>query len=419
MVRGASWEQILPCNSWSAGATIDSDITTAQRWGRAPPLVLTPGAVGVEWTEETVISTNTSEQTSWHAATLIVGGSLGGLTTALALAASGRAVTVLERTGGRTQRGVAILVSGASLRRALGSRAREIVGKALGPASMRQGVYPHSWWDVYSALRDAADAEPLITVVENAHVAEVGQNDAAAWARVEDGSVWTTDVLLGADGYRSVVRRQVDSARPVADYAGYVVWLGQSELSQSYVERVGGPDFFSGEDDMLAVYPLIDRDGGVTRYGWGWFDPHHTSLFRRIGAIDGAEVKYTPRVNAVPGEVYDEMIRAAETRWPEPWRTGVVEAFRARDVVATPITEYLPHRVVNGRIGVLGDAAHAQTPMTGAGFEEAVADAVALAEALDGVGAEQGLERYEAARLAGMRSRVSAGQSFSRSFAES
>nr|WP_255588252.1 FAD-dependent monooxygenase [Nocardia sp. MH4] len=273
---------------------------------------------------------------------------------------------------------------------------------------MRQGVYPHAWWDVYSALRDAVDAEPLVSVIENAHVVEIGQDADAAWARLEDGTVWTSEVLLGADGYRSVVRRAVDAARPVADYAGYVVWLGQSELPESFAERAGGPDFFNGADDMLAVYPLIDRDGGVTRYGWGWFDPHHTSLFRRIGAIDGTEVKHTPRGDAIPDEVYDEMIRTAQARWHEPWRTGVVEAFRSRDVVATPITEYLPHRVVDGRIGLLGDAAHAQTPMTGAGFEEAVTDAVALAEALDDMPADKGLARYESARLTGMRARVSA-----------
>ncbi|MEV6062906.1 FAD-dependent monooxygenase [Nocardia asteroides] len=346
---------------------------------------------------------------------MIIGGSLGGLTTALALAARGRQVTVVERTSGRTQRGVAILVSGAGLRRALGAQAGEIVAERLGPASMRQGVYPHSWWDVFSALRAAADAEPLITVRENVRIVEVGQDGSGAWARAEDGTRWTADVLLGADGYRSVVRRYVDAARPVAAYAGYVVWLGQADLPAEFADRVGGPDFFSGARDMLAVYPLIDRDGGTTRYGWGWFDPHHTSLFQRIGAIDGIEVTHTPRVDAIPDDVYAEMIRTAETRWQEPWRTGVVEAFRARDVVATPITEYLPRRVVNGRVGVLGDAAHAQTPMTGAGFEEAVADAVALAEALDGADAEPGLERYESMRLAGMRGRVSAGQSFSRS----
>ncbi|MFF0492429.1 FAD-dependent monooxygenase [Nocardia sp. NPDC004068] len=354
-----------------------------------------------------------------RAATVIVGGSLGGLSTALALAARGRASTVLERTSGRTQRGVAILVSGASLSRALGERAREIVGASLGSASMRQGTYPHAWWDVYSALRAAADAEPLITIVENAHVSEVGQTGEYAWARTDDGREWRAEALLGADGYRSIVRRYVDAARPAATYAGYVVWLGQSDLPGSFADRVGGPDFFTGANDMLAVYPLIERDGSVTRYGWGWFDPNHTALFRRIGAVDGSEVKYTPRVGAIPDDIYDAMIRRAGAQWDEPWRSGVVQAFRDRDVVATPITEYLPDRVVNDRIAVLGDAAHAQTPMTGAGFEEAVADAAALAEALGGSedDVRDALERYEFARLSGMRARVSVGQSFSRSFA--
>jgi 2-polyprenyl-6-methoxyphenol hydroxylase-like FAD-dependent oxidoreductase len=380
--------------------------------------VRSAGVSGHQAYEENVMGTHVFEGGAHDVATLIVGGSLGGLSTALALAARGREVTILERTGGRTQRGVAILVSGASLSRALGSEARAIVGAALGPGSMRQGVYPHAWWDVYSALRSAADAEALITIVENARVVAVGQDENAAWARTDDGSVWSGDLLLGADGYRSVVRRYVDSDHAVAKYAGYVVWLGQSDVPEKFLDRVGGPNFISGDDDMLAVYPLINRDGTVTRYGWGWFDPTHTALFRGIGAIDKAEVKYTPRADAIPGEIYDEMIRIADSQWDEPWRTGVVEAFAAREVIATPITEYLPRRVVNGRIAILGDAAHAQTPMTGAGFEEAVADASALAEAIDRAHeAKQGLERYELTRLTGMRSRVSAGQSFSQSFA--
>ncbi|WP_218720055.1 MULTISPECIES: FAD-dependent monooxygenase [unclassified Nocardia] len=82
--------------------------------------------------KETVISTNSAERVSRHTQTVIVGGSLGGLTAALSLAARGTAVTVLERTTGRTQRGVAILVSvqvcaGLSDRRHARSSARRSV----------------------------------------------------------------------------------------------------------------------------------------------------------------------------------------------------------------------------------------------------------------------------------------------------
>ncbi|ALJ19684.1 FAD-dependent monooxygenase [Microbacterium sp. No. 7] len=349
---------------------------------------------------------------------LIVGGSLGGLTTALALADAGIPSTVLERTNGRTQRGVAILVAMSDLGRTVGDRARDVITDELGARAMRQGTYPHAWWDVYTALRRAADAEPLIRIVEDVHVDEVGHHDAQAWARDAAGRTWTAPLLIGADGYRSVTRRHVDASRPDADYAGYVVWLGQSELPERRRNNISGPDFMGGGRRMLAVYPLIQADDSVHSFGWGVFDPTQNGLLRELGALDGARVNYTPRVRDIDDDVYERMARVVEHEWPEPWAGPVAAAFRAREVIATPITEYLPDRVVSGPVALIGDAAHAQTPMTGAGFEEAVTDAEALAHALrDAASPVEGLQRYELARLADMRRRVSGGQSFSRSFA--
>ena len=359
----------------------------------------------------------TTETPSSPIETLIVGGSLGGLTTALAVAAKGRSATILERTSRRTQRGVAILASGASLRRALGDKALQHVENVLGPDSLTQRTYPQAWWDVYSGLRTAADAEPLITVIEHARIDGIGQDDEAVWAASDDGRTWLAEVLLGADGYRSIVRRHVDVARPTADYAGYVVWLGQSDLPPALIDRAGEPDFVMNGDDMLATYPLMDRQQRLRRYGWGWFDPNHNALFRQIGAIEGNEVKYTPGAADIPDEIYDAMIRKA-AQWEEPWRTGLIAAFQNRDVIVTPITEYLPQRVVNGRVALIGDAAHAQTPMTGSGFEEAVADAAALANSLVvNETVTLALQHYEQTRLTDMQRLVASGQSFSRSFA--
>ncbi|MFT4258975.1 FAD-dependent monooxygenase [Microbacterium sp.] len=362
---------------------------------------------------------NTETRTSPAAGVLIVGGSLGGLTTALALAKDGVSSTVLERTNGRTQRGVAIRVAGGDLSRTLGPDARAIVAEALGAESMAQGWLPHAWWNVYSALRAAAEAEPSITLVDGAHVVEVGQTDAAAWARGEQGRTWEAPLLVGADGYRSATRRHVDEHRPDADYAGYVVWLGQSDIPERWIGRVGGPDFMGGRgDEMLAVYPLIEADGSVHRFGWGIFDPTRSALLRRIGAVDGTVVRHTPRSADIPDGTYEALARTAESRWPEPWSTPIAAALRAHEAIATPITEYLPDRVVDGRVALVGDAAHAQTPMTGAGFDEAVDDAHAIAEAVRRLGVEPAaFEAYELSRLADMRRGVSGGQSFSRSFA--
>lgn len=125
---------------------------------------------------------------------------------------------------------MAILVSGSSIEQAVSPQARGIITEDLGARAMRQGSLPHAWWDVYSALRRACEAESLVEVLEGVRVTAVGEDEAIAWAQSEAGQIWSGDLLIGADGYRSLVRRTVDATRPDADYAGYVTWLGQSEL---------------------------------------------------------------------------------------------------------------------------------------------------------------------------------------------
>lgn len=355
---------------------------------------------------------------------IIVGGSLGGLTSALALAKAGIASTVLERTSGRTQRGVAILVSGSNLERAVGPQARNIIAKGLGEGAMRQGSLPHAWWDVYTALREAADAEPLITVVEGCHINEVGEDATGAWAIDDSGAQHRGSLLIGADGYRSVTRRHVDAARPHANYAGNVTWLGQSELPANWQDRrAGGPDFFPVGRRMLAVYPLIEADGSVAQAGWGLIDPTNNKLFTRIGALDSGVVRHTPRITDIPDEVYEQLASFIERGFEEPWASLVSEALRERHVIATPITEYVPDRVTTDRVALIGDAAHAQTLMTGAGFREAVNDAYALSAAFEGVNLESpeeladALAQYSFMRLNSMRGQVESGMSFSRAFA--
>lgn len=93
----------------------------------------------------------------------------------------------------------------------------------------------------------------------------------------------------------------------------------------------------------------------------------------------------------------------------------MIKAIENREIIPTPISEYVPKRVARQHVVLVGDSAHAQSPMTGAGFEEATLDAVALASVLEKeADIQQGLEYYELLRLNDMRSRVEAGQAFGR-----
>lgn len=89
-------------------------------------------------------------------------------------------------------------------------------------------------------------------------------------------------------------------------------------------------------------------------------------------------------------------------------------------MIGTPIAEYVPERLVQGRLALVGDAAHVPTPMTGMGFGASLDDAEAIAESLgagvSGSSVAEALRAYERKRLSSVRGMVQAGQQFSRGF---
>ncbi len=60
----------------------------------------------------------------------------------------------------------------------------------------------------------------MIEVVRGAEVVEVGDG----WVRTRQRRRHEADVIVGADGARSTVRRWVSPNRPEATYAGYLLW---------------------------------------------------------------------------------------------------------------------------------------------------------------------------------------------------
>jgi 2-polyprenyl-6-methoxyphenol hydroxylase-like FAD-dependent oxidoreductase len=88
-------------------------------------------------------------------------------------------------------------------------------------------------------------------------------------------------------------------------------------------------------------------------------------------------------------------------------------------VFGTPVAEYRPERLVRGRVALIGDAAHVASPMTGAGFENALLDVATLAAAVnDGRAADapRALDLYEQERLLAVRRLVSSGMTWGRSW---
>ncbi len=361
---------------------------------------------------------------------IVVGASLSGLMTGLTLSRAGFHVTMLERSGPSPQSGAALGLVGVDLHgetKLLDGSNRTVpslIAIAAGGSSAM-----HSWSAVHARLRVAVEADPRIELLHHTVVASVGQDADAAWVTTSDGRTFRADIVIGADGHRSVVRRGVAPHKPDATFAGYVLWLGiaeEADLPAAHRLRRNqeGPDMMSGGDDYFVGYPLLGKDGsravGARQLGFAWFDATRNDLFREKGRIVGNVVRRSLRNDDIPEQTYRELEAQARDLWPQPWRSAVLDRISRRQLIGTPITEYVPDTIANGRLTLVGNAAHVQTPMTGQGFDQSVKDAEALAEALaaglPGSTMAECLQSYQMTRLHSARDLVRSGQQFSRSF---
>lgn len=353
-----------------------------------------------------------------QATAVVVGASLSGLMSALTLARIGIKVTVLERSDDTGRTGAALHAPDGLLERITGLASTQV------PQPLAPGI--QTWYAVHGALRAAVDASPLITLHQHTTARRVEQTQRSASVITSDGERYNADVVVGADGHRSVVRREVAPDRPDATFAGYTLWIGIAEEGEIGARRwPRDVAFLDSGNSTLLGYPLPGASGstfpGERRLGWAWYDASRNELLRRCGSVDGSVVRHSLMSHSIPTATYRELAAEAGAGFPSPWREAILDSIKRRAVISTPIAEYVPDRLVNGRVALVGDAAHVPTPMTGSGFSESLHDAEALAEALAahplGTATEAALLDYEHARLRSARSLVQSGQGFSRAFA--
>ncbi|MEH3107662.1 MAG: FAD-dependent monooxygenase [Sphingomonas fennica] len=338
---------------------------------------------------------------------VIVGASLAGLMAALALATRGATVEMLERSDDRDRTGAALQVGHGLIGRLTGRR-------RAGP-DLSGGL--QTWQAVHAALRAAADADPAITVHQRTAAAAAGQDGAAAWVATADGRRVTGDAVIGADGYRSIVRRAVSPERPDAVFAGYLAWVGFTDEGAITAPYPRDLAFLERGPYTMLGFPLPARGHGPRQIGWAWYDAGRNALLHDSGAVTDGRVNHSLRPGDMPDSAFADLAADARRRWPRPWLDAMLDCLDRRAIIGTPVAEYLPDRLARGRLALVGDAAHVATPMTGNGFPAAATDALSLADALattDDIAT--GLAAYEAARLTDVRALVLSGQRFSRQF---
>jgi 3-hydroxybenzoate 6-monooxygenase len=313
---------------------------------------------------------------------LIVGGGIGGLTTALSLARNGRSVRVLERASAFAEVGAGIQLAPNS------TRTLDQLG--LLEAVVSVGVLPRrivladavaggelSWLDLtdfrqrYGApyivlhrsdlleilLRAGVDAG--VALETDAHVDAVVDAGDKVTAICSDGRQFSGSVLIGADGLRSTLRPLFVDDDVIC--SGYVAYRGAVPIEQ--VERhadLRDVVAWLGPDMHLVQYPL--RSGDL----YNQVAVFRSPTFERGDPDWGSPSELEERFSVCCDHVRESVpMLGRDHRWPMYDRL--------------PTTHWTA-----GRVALMGDAAHPMLQYLAQGACQAMEDAVALTRALSG-----------------------------------
>jgi 2-polyprenyl-6-methoxyphenol hydroxylase-like FAD-dependent oxidoreductase len=215
-----------------------------------------------------------SQTQSEHA--IIVGGSLGGLMMGLALSRFGYTVTILERAN-------TSLRNGAYIRLQTGAYSNSEIERELRQLASNGKTRIEAWSAIQERLRNAVAEEPAITLRFDTRIVSVDQDETSAWATSEEGETYKGNFLIGADGYRSIVRRYLSPDKPFADYAGYLLWIGKVDEGllpkEDWNKRQFSQAYFDDSAaGILSTAAMPGKEGGTDPgerwIGFSWFDNH-------------------------------------------------------------------------------------------------------------------------------------------------
>jgi 2-polyprenyl-6-methoxyphenol hydroxylase-like FAD-dependent oxidoreductase len=335
---------------------------------------------------------------------IIIGAGIGGLAAAISLRQAGLEVAVFERVADLKPLGAGLSIwpnavkafdrlgvgtafrqaaepNGGNIFAANGTRLSHLPATLMADQFGTPLLGIHRA-DLHALLLDALDPG---VVQLGADCVGFAQEAAGVQALFADGTVVEGDVLIGADGIKSVIRTQLyPTSQPI--YAGYTAWRG-------------------------ITTPGYRPDSTAEGFeGWG--------CGQRFGMIylnDGRAYWFAtdnrPEGEAEPPGGAKAALLSLFQGWSIPVQS-IIEATDEADILHHDIYDLdsLP-RWTRDRVALLGDAAHAMTPNLGQGACQAVEDAVALGQVfsqakdpLAGL-AEYETRRYERATFIQRRSR--------------
>lgn len=329
----------------------------------------------------------------------VIGGSLGGLCAALALRGVGLDVNVFEKSRSEmSDRGAGLVVQfevlqlleglGIATRQdvSVPSLSRQYLNRDGSVAMADRGRQLMTSWDtIYRQLKAAFPDE---NYYHASKLKTFEQNETGVIAKFEDASEISCDLLVGADGANSVIRRQV-LPEVFPEYAGYVAWRGlvnENDLEPAIKGVFENKfTFYQGLNSHILCYLIPGENGelseGNRRLNWVWYwnIPEHelrSALTDRTGVFRD----YSVPQGTVPEELIKKQRVVATDFLPEAFQ----HLFQCtKEPFIQPIYDLSVPQMAFGRVCLLGDAAFVPRPHTAASTSKAANNAMSLAQTID------------------------------------
>lgn len=306
----------------------------------------------------------------------IIGGGIGGLSTAIALQKKGFEVNVFEAAAELRPVGAGIIMA---------SNAMQIAQKLGFAADLKQrgnvlhqfGIGNHrgealQTTDVQAIERKYGEPSVSIhranlqevlahhlapnTLFLNKRLTSIAETDSKVTAFFEDGSSAESDILIGADGLRSVTRRLVFGEMPLR-YSTHTCWRGIVKT------RLAEPQ---------NTLELWGKTGGK-RVALIQLDAEQVYFYYTEKQAAGLKI--------APENVHSYLAKGL-AEFPKIYADIILQT-PENQIHHDDINDLVPLSTWHkGRIMLLGDAAHATTPNLGQGGCQAIEDAWYFAEIL-------------------------------------
>ncbi len=309
---------------------------------------------------------------------IVIGGGIGGLTTAIALAKKGIEVVVYEQAFELKEVGAGIWVApnGLKIYNELGI-VNDIIaaGKVLDSINVidtKSKIIStvdsvkikarHSYATV--AIHRAtlqkllASYIPTENIIVNKVFKSYKQTENSVIAEFEDGTFVEADFLIGADGIKSNTRKQIQKDLKLR-YSGQTCWRFVTNFQLPLEDKNNMYEIWSNKKGLRAAYSKINENQIYC----------YITNFEKSGGKDNKETLKC-----------DLLTLCSEF---QPIIKDLINSCNVDDIIRSDLFDFKPiTNWLDGKVALIGDAAHATTPNLGQGACQAIEDAYVIANEL-------------------------------------